>query len=408
MMALHKSAIASILIAGLCVLGGLRCTPSVLPEALRKGQRLERQGKLEQALSVYTQVWKNGQKKRHRTLGGMRRAGILARLHRNVAAVKTYLAVAEQTGGRTRPAARRAARALFRAGRLYLEKMNQTARGLALWRKVMVAYPDTVAAEDALKFWVRHHRRHARAVDLVTTLWQYFKAVRHRALADNLLWKIARVYERDLGNLKSAVEVFDGLGKHKPKSNLADDANFRAAALYRKLGQPMKALLCYARILQTKTRSWVMASFNSPFLDDARLQHALTWLEDLRKPERAIASLRRLADDHQTSILRDDALWWMALAHLRLGQRARALAVHAELTKRFPKSRFVRQKKELQDWAPVAAALRKRNRAGVCRALARHAQNHRFGWFRKRRKHLQQQHKCEAVDMQDGKQTRSH
>ena len=62
--------------------------------------------------------------------------------------------------------------------------------------------------------------------------------------------------------------------------------------------------------------------------------------------DRAVSSFTRLADLKGPSA--DAALYWKAYAQNRLGQRAEALATIGELTKDYPKSRYLKQAKALE------------------------------------------------------------
>jgi tetratricopeptide (TPR) repeat protein len=387
------------------------CSAPSLPVGYERAQDLEHEGKLAEALMLYTTVWKKGPKKKHRALGGMRRAGLLARMKRYPEAIETYLGVELGPGSQRRIGAR----ALFRAGRLLYEKTGRKERALRIWQKALMRYPATAAADDSLDRIVLHYRATSPKDKLLVYLWSVFRALRDRPVSDNVLWSIAEIYRRETNDLHNAARVYDRIAVRDPKGPLADDASFRAASIYRKLGKPLEALVRYDRILRTKSDSWVVGSFNSLFLDDAQLQVGLTWLEDLGKPGRAVDAFRRLADDFESSVLRDDALWWLALTHLRRGDENKALAAHQELARRFPSSRFVRQRQALVDWAPVARRLgrdgdgngndrkdRWSTPTELCEALSRHAKKHPFGWFRDRRRELSGRAGCKERGGGDG------
>ena len=366
------------------------CSAPSLPSQYREAQQHELKGRLEKALAMYTRVSREAAKANVRALAGVRRAKILLELGRLREAVAAYLSVANGPG----KGKRIGARSLYRAACIRKDRLKETDKALVLFKQVVDLYPDKVAADDALIHIVRIYRARNRLPQLVLYLKSRFHRHRNRDVADNLLYVAAQVYEKHVGDYKSAVFLYEQIVKERPDGPLVDDANFHAAALYRKLGKPMRAIVCYQRILSTKADAWVVGSWNSVFLDNAQFQTGMIYLEDLRDLSKAVATFRRLVNDFPSSTLRDDALWWIALTELRRGRIKAAVKAHAELKRMFPDSRFAKELKPLRAWAPVAAALFRKDKTGLCAALATHAAAVPRTWFRKRRKKLLKQWRC--------------
>lgn len=368
----------------------LHCSAPALPPQYQQAQQHELKGRLEKALAMYTRVSRTAAKAHVRALAGVRRAKILLELGRHPEAVSAYLSVAKGPG----KGKRIGARSLYRAAVVRKDRLKQTDQALVLFKRVVDHYPDKVAADDALERIVRIYRARNRLPQLILWLKSRFHRHRNRDVADNLLYVAAQVYEKHVRDFKSAVLLYEQIVKERPDGPLVDDANFHAAALYRKLGKPMRAIVCYQRILSTKADAWVVGSWNSVFLDNSQFQTGMTYLEDIRDLSKAVAAFRRLVTDFPSSTLRDDALWWVALTELRRERIKAALKAHAELRRKFPDSRFAKESKPLRAWAPVAAALGRKDKNGLCAALSTHAGAFSRTWFRKRRKKLLKHWRC--------------
>lgn len=377
------------------------CTATPLPAKFEKAQAAELRGEHLKALNLYRGIAKSGKRSEDRFMARFRAAGVLYAMGLYKEAMEAYLATARYAGEAQKyeQAGMVAARALYRAGCIAYDKLGRAnperrEDGMMLWWRAMNHYPDEVAADEALVRVVRHNREQGRLKELVKDLWTLFRRFKRADIADNLLWTLGEIYEIDFKAPDHAVEIFEKLSSKKPHGPLTYDACIRAARLYRKLGKPLKALVFYAKILETKKDTWIVGTFASEFADDAQLEIGILRLDDMNDPAKAINEFRRLVEDFTTSILRDDALWWIAIAELRRDNMKGAKKAHTELVRRFPKSRFVDRSTELMNWAPVAQAIKRGDHEKLCNELTFHAQKYPFGWFRKRRKSLSKKFDC--------------
>ncbi len=375
------------------------CAATPLPAKFEKAQAAELRGDHDKALNLYRGIAKSGKRSEDRLMARFRAAGVLNAMGVFKESMDAYIETARYAGEAQKyeQAGMVAARALYRAGCIAYDKLGganpeRKEDGLRLWWRAMNNYE--VAADEALVRIIRHNREEGRLKKLVKKLWALFRRFKSADIADNLLWTLGEIYEKDFKAPDHAVEIFEKLSKKKPHGPLTHNASFRTAELYRRLGKPLKALIFYAKILETKKDTWIVGTFTSEFADDAQLEMGILRLDDMNDPAKAIEEFRRLVKNFKTSILRDDALWWIAIAELRRGDMKGAKRAHAELVRRFPKSRFVDRSPQLLNWAPVAQAIKRGDNEKLCDELGVHAEKYPFGWFRKRREALSKKFEC--------------
>ncbi|HEY0190262.1 MAG TPA: tetratricopeptide repeat protein [Kofleriaceae bacterium] len=261
-------------------------------------------------------------------------AEVLDHARRSQAAIDAYLAIPTRT---TDPAT--AAIALYRAGELLLQAGQVTPAWTALWR-VVTDFPDEPTAGDALRSLLRDGRaRDPRALidDLARVLTQHAAT----EVADNLLWSMADLEEHELHDLAAARALYDRIPVDTPGSGMRDDARWHAARISRLLGDPPGAVTRLRGLLATREVAYFAGSYFSVWLDDAQLLLGQILRDDLHDLPGALAAFRRLPVDYPASILRDDALYELAVTLERGGDHAAACAALAQLGRDFPDSKYV-------------------------------------------------------------------
>lgn len=258
-------------------------------------------------------------------------AEVLAHAGRTPAAVETYLAVPARADD---PAT--AATALYRAGELLLRD-QPTAAWTQLWR-VVTDFPDEPIASDALRALLRDGR-HRNAQALADAMARLLTPLAETQIADNLLWSLAELSEQ-LGAPATARAYYDRIPADTPRSGMRDDARWHAARLSRALGDPGGAVTRLRALLATREVAFGAGSYFSVWLDDAQLELGRILRDDLHDLAGAAAAFRRLPKDYPASILRDDALYELAVTLHAAGDPAACRAV-AELARQFADSKYV-------------------------------------------------------------------
>jgi len=268
-------------------------------------------------------------------------AEVLEHAGRTAPAIQTYLAIPARAAGDPYTAAT----AVYRAGMLLLRDHQITAAWTQLWR-VVTDYPDEPIAGDALRAILTDgRRRDARA--LAGELGKLLTPLAETQIADNLLWSLADLNEHELGNLPAARALYDRIPVDTPASGLRDDARWHAARISRLLHDPAGAVQRLRALLATREVAFGAGSYFSIWLDDAQLELGKILRDDLGDLPGAAAAFRQLPKDYPASILRDDALYELAVTLERMHDHAGACAALARLAREFADSKYLARGREL-------------------------------------------------------------
>jgi tetratricopeptide (TPR) repeat protein len=268
-------------------------------------------------------------------------AEVLEHAGRTQRAIETYLAIPARAGDD----AATAATAVYRAGKLLLGDHQIAPAWTALWR-VVTDYPDEPIAGDALRAILSDgRRRDPRA--LADELARLLTPLAETEIADNLLWSLADLSEHELGNPEAARALYDRIPVDTPASGLRDDARWHAARISRLLHDPAGAAARLRALLATREVAFGAGSYFSIWLDDAQLELGKILRDDLHDLPGAAAAFRRLPDDYPASILRDDALYELAVTLEQMHDHAAACDALARLARQFADSKYLARGREL-------------------------------------------------------------
>jgi len=336
----------------LTVLAAGCSAPATLPELVQAEHATDR-GDTEGALAAYREAQTGCKRlrpeRRSRQACSEALLGegeVLERAGHKPEAIKTYLAIParvpdDDVTGST---------ALYRAGTLLLEDKQDVEAWTALW-KVVTDFPDEPVAADALgKLVDDGRRRDARA--LADQIGKLLTALAETQIGDNLVWALADLTEHELANREAARALYDRIPADFPKSGLRDDARWHAARLSRELGDPKGAAQRLRALLATREVALGAGSYFSIWLDNAQLELGKVLRDDLKDLPGAIAAFRKLPKDYPASILRDDALYELAVTNARAGNAKDACRAVADLRKQSPDSKYI------TDAAALAAQLK--------------------------------------------------
>lgn len=326
--------------------------PATLPE-LVKAEKLADRGDVDGAVAAYREA-QVGCKR----LSPPRRAAAacseallgeadtLERAGRTEEAIATYLAIP----AKIEEDPLTASTATYRAGELLLRREKIVEAWTALWR-VVTDWPDEPLAADALKTLVGDgRRRDARA--LADQIGQLITPLAETAVADNLVWALADLSEHELANNEAARVLYDRIPVDYPTSGLRDDARWHAARLSKLLHDPKGAVDRLRALLRTREVAVGAGSYFSIWLDDAQLELGKILRDDLHDLPAAAEAFRRLPKDYPASILKDDALYELAITLEAAGDTPGTCRAVAALKKQSPDSKYV------EDSMAIAAKLR--------------------------------------------------
>ncbi|MGE3767250.1 MAG: tetratricopeptide repeat protein [Kofleriaceae bacterium] len=269
-------------------------------------------------------------------------AEALEHAQRTAEAIATYLAIPAKAPDDTATASI----ATLRAGEMLLRAGRTTDAWTALWRCV-TDWPDEASAGDALRAIVEDgRRRDARA--LADQIGKLLTSLAETQVADNLLWALADLTEHELGNAEAARAFYDRIPADYPKSGMRDDARWHGARISRAIGDPQGAVTRLRGLLATREVAFGAGSYFSIWLDDAQLELGKVLRDDLGDFKGAIAAFERLPKDYPASILKDDALWELAVTHAKARTDAgKACEIVRKLAKQSPDSKYLARKGEL-------------------------------------------------------------
>ncbi len=272
-------------------------------------------------------------------------AQTLERAERTDEAIQTYLAIPPRVADDPTTAAT----ATYRAGQLLLDAKRDVEAWTALWR-VVTDWPDEALAADALKTLVGDGRTrdpHKLADEIAKIL----TPLAETQVADNLVWSLAELNEKELANPTTARALYDRIPTDYPGSGLRDDARWRAAQLSKTLGDFPGAVERLRGLLATREVAIGAGSYFSVWLDDAQLDLGRVLRDQLNDLPGAAAAFRKLPKDYPASILKDDAAYELALTLSRSGDKPGACRAIADLRRQSPESKY------LDDSGSLAAEL---------------------------------------------------
>jgi len=266
--------------------------------------------------------------------------GVLVQAGKIDDAIALYLALPGKLPGD--PAA--SSIAIYRAGDLQLRAGHIKDGWTQLWR-VITEWPDEGSGADALGLLVADGRgRDARA--LADQLAALLTSLAETQIADNLIWALADLYEHELANPSGARAFYDRIPTEYPTSGMRDDARWHAARISREIKDPKGAAARLRALLATREVALGAGSYFSIWLDDAQLELGKVLRDDLADAAGAAAAFRQLPEHYPASILKDDALYELAVTLDNAGDHDGACRALGELAKLSPDSKYVVRGKE--------------------------------------------------------------
>ncbi len=315
------------------------CSAPAPPPDLARAQRFEHDGEDERALEAYGRATVACEETRDRALrdawcaaARLGRAETLERLGRLEEAAAAYEAVLARI-----PAGDPPARALGAAAAIHL-RLGHDEKAYQLYWKAITDFPDQPGADEALRNIFRDGRKR-NARQLYDALASLEGPLAGTAIADNLIFARAELARDDLDDPATALKLFDAYVAEYPDGPLADDALWEGAQIGDAGGDPDGELKRLYKLLATKEEAYLVGSYHSVYLDDARLRVGVIQLER-GQARKAAVSFERLIVEYPDSTLRDDASFLAGQAWVAAGEHTRACKMFAYLYEKFPESRY--------------------------------------------------------------------
>ncbi len=330
------------------VLALAACSAPATLNDLKVAEHRERIGDVDGALAAYRSAQvsclkvKSARRKKASCGDALLGEGEVLEHHDRVPeAIATYLAIPARAPNDPTTAAI----AVFRAAQIQLRTGATVPAWTNLWR-VVTDYPDEGPAADAIRILLEDGRtRDARAfADQVARL---LTTLADTQVADNLVWTLADLTEHELANPAAARALYDRIPVDYPGSGLRDDARWHGARISRDLHDPAGAVKRLRGLLATREVSFGAGSYFSVWLDDAQLLLGQILRDDLHDLPGAAGAFRQLPKDYPASILRDDALYELAVTLAQANDHAGACAAVVALGKLDADSKYIARTTEL-------------------------------------------------------------
>lgn len=239
------------------------------------------------------------------------------------------------------------ARAMSRAARM-LEDEGQRGRAFALRRELTSRYPDTGAAERALRQITRRLVDAEGPEAAAAQMLEIAGEVEGRDLEDYLYLELGKLRREHLDDPYGAIEAFERVIALDMRGTLADDAIWEIANIHRERKEWGPALRQLDRLVKGyHEKSWFIGDYNSEYADEACFDSGLIYRDELQDYDNAAKYFERFIREFPHSRLRDDAAWHLVeIERLRGDQRAYERAL-SRFVEDYPESRHARVARQL-------------------------------------------------------------
>ena len=238
------------------------------------------------------------------------------------------------------PSGPRAARAAYELAQHEIEHGDKD-RGYKMLHDYVTKYPESGLARRAFLRTLLHLDETQGQEATIAYLRKSSAWLQAHTLGEMGMYQTALRLEK-LDRLEEARDTFVRCAKTYPypDGGLFDDSLFRASLLDEKLGEPKLAVQHLREMLHVREPSTFNGSYERPRFSEAQMRIATLYRDALGDPDAARREFRKLYDDFQTSVLRDDALWAEARVAAKQGDESGACAAVSLLVRKLPESRF--------------------------------------------------------------------
>ncbi len=292
-------------------------------------------GRYSQAAAAWREAAEHAEHQDDRVEAIYRAAAAHQRARDTPAARAAYLEVL-----RLAPKGPRAARAAFELAWLDIEG-GDPVRGERALLELTLRYQDSALAGRAFTGLARRYENRGGPSAVLALIEQMLPQLEQPELAEQVRYAQGRLL-RTTGQTERARRVFLELAEDFPYPQGAywEDALWHAADIERGQGSPRAALSHLERMLREVEPAHFQGSYARTRYAEAQYRIAEIYRDDLAQPDRARAEFRKVYDEHPTSLLRDDALWYEALISWSDGKPGVSCNPLRRLVTSLPESRY--------------------------------------------------------------------
>lgn len=239
-----------------------------------------------------------------------------------------------------------AGESLFRMAIIAREHDRDEVAAGRWFERMLRSYPNTSFAPDAFDAIVDRLRGQGDSEGAIRYAEGVYAALRNTEVADDALYRVARIADEELHDPKRALARYLELTRRFPRSSYTDDATWKAADCYGRLGETEMEYRTLEGMLDEREVSWIMADYESRYYVPALLRMAAIREKQGRLLD-AVSVLRRFRDTYDLSLKRDDTGFDIVRLLVAADRRDEAEEMLAELKETYPESRFTRKAEAL-------------------------------------------------------------
>ncbi|HHH29413.1 MAG TPA: tetratricopeptide repeat protein [Polyangiaceae bacterium] len=293
-------------------------------------------GRYAEAAALYGEAAGDAQRVKDRDEAFFMQARMYEKLERYEAARERY-----ETILKVSPRGTRAGRAAFEIATLQIEH-GDPEKGWKALEEAIRRYPNHGSARRGLELWAEHVGERDGEEALRAVLARWLVEMKGSVIEQQLRYERARSFRRG-GDLAAAHAAFVETARHHPypMGTLTDDAWWFASLVAEERGDYEQAVADLRSLLASREVA-TGGSYERPRYPHAQMRIAELYRDRLGDRRAAMKAFRRVYEEHETSILADDAMWWEAVLERWDGDSGAACDLGEDLRERFPSSRYLR------------------------------------------------------------------
>lgn len=239
-----------------------------------------------------------------------------------------------------------AGRAAYRIARIVREQHGEGTAWVEALQSVVLTFPQTTAANDALEDLKLFAWRSGEEIAFVEWLAAMEPVLGATEIGDNLVYFRARTLAERLDRPEEAYALYRYIAEEYRSGPLWDDAVWRGAEALRSMGRIDEEERVLQHFIDGREESWFMTDYDSRYYGQTLLR-LCEIAREAGRIEDAIAQLERYRVIYPLSLRNDDLGWEIAQMQRSIGDEAGLRRTLAWLEEHHPESRFTRRTADL-------------------------------------------------------------
>jgi len=275
--------------------------------AFDQGLRAKNAGRWQEAAASFDKAADLGDRYKDRDEARLLYAEALERMEKWDEAEAAYRKVETESGGRYH-----GVRAAFAIGRLVWEQRGFE-EGSAETLRAIRAYPSSGLVRHAVKRMLDHVEEEQGHEAALAWLTPIEKELHDTEAGEAVTYEYATLLAR-CDKKEASLKALLALARAHPypHGSLTDDAYYVASLWLEDLGRPQEAVAVLEEMVAPFEAAYLGSSYRRPRWPQGAFRVAVLWRDKLKDRARAKKEFWRVYDEHFTSRQTDDALWEVA------------------------------------------------------------------------------------------------